>query len=41
MPKSLDQLEQLISRCLAVEQHVLHLSANDQQQLVGVLNVHL
>jgi len=41
VPKSLDQLEQLISQCLAVEQHVLHLSANEQQQLVGVVNVHL
>ena len=41
MPKSLDQLEQFISRRLAVRQDVVHLSADDQQQLVNVASVYV
>jgi len=41
MPKRLDQFEQFISRRLAVRQDIVHLSADDQQQLVNVASVYM
>lgn len=41
MPKRLAQFEQFISRRLAVRQDIVHLSADDQQQLVNVASVYM
>jgi len=39
LPKNLDELQQFVSRRLAVRQNVPHLSANDQRELVNVFRV--